>query len=1790
MLRTNKSTCTASRPLITVGFVLAGLLPSSLLAQGGSVWLGNSTSDVPAGMVLSNVEPPEPPPGAPGPYSASCINGHHRAGPLHSVYLFSGEVYQEATDLRIPGRGMDFVWARKYRSKDGPESAMGKGWDFSYNIHIQARSQNILLHDGNTRRDLFRKQPDGTYQRDGFFLIGEKNQDGSYTFTFQNKGTWNFHPLDGSPLAGRIQSIRDRNGNTISFAYEPLTGRLMVVTDTLDRDTTLAYDSNGFIQKVTDFTGREVRYTHYLNGDTGGSAGDLASVRSPTVVGTPNGNDFPNGKTTTYTYSQGFANPRLNHNLLTITDPLGQVWLKNVYAATTNPAALLFDRLETQTWGNPGDDIAVHYKLFSGGPEAEYLAVTNDRVGNVHHYRFDRNNCLVAVRQFTGRADPDLPTTLTTNLPTGKLRVTDPDWFDTKFAWNKDLLCTNQTLPSGSSTEFVYEREQNPSASRLTLGNLRERRRLPGSLGGNQPELVELFEYGADSGNCCGADFVTRYTDPSGVVTLHEYDPNGNRTRTIYPIAGAEEWDYNAHGQVTQHRHVPTSTSHVRTDVYSYYDASALHQEGWLSQIVRDQGHLDLTSTFAYDIYGNRTQSTDALGAERQVIYNQLNQPVSILTREATQGTQDRGESLMWYDAKNRLFRTDEKWEGEHTTTPKWVSTLTDYDVLGHVTRQSVEEAGTELTAQEYEYDANGSLILHRRPPAVSGLDLACVDEHEPDERLLPFRVTRAPGTVEQTVNESSYDLNGAPAHQVVTSPQNTWSDKHRSYDGYGRLIQNLDSLTGTVVQTSYDANNNVTTQTTSGQLIVDGDTSDTVQLDSRFFTYDALNRKVQATRAHFELASQVAVDDGAITNTTTWSSLGLVQSRTDDKGGVTQYEYDTALRRVARTDPAGNREEVVLDENSRPIERRVISISSITPVPEIRVYQYEYDGRGRKIAWTDPLGAQRHWAYNSRSQETSSIDKRGNTSENFHDALGRLVRTEQVLTASGDGNGPEVGRIVREFAYDVAGRLESTTDANGNVTSYAYDASDNRTCATRQDSTFDCWVYDGPVVTQKMDANGTQINYIHSSGLLASRLVQPGPGVLGTDEMFEWNGLKHLARGYDNDSHLAFEHDSLGNAILESLTINPGPGEVIGVTVASAVGLDDLNQLLYPGGRSLQYESTQTSAGHQVQRIIETGFVSGGGSQEHATFSYLGGRLEQRQVTLDLQSGATLRSDYLFDQRGWLDTEVHEFGSGGGNTVAMYDHSFDDGGNHINILDLLLNRAHSKEFDSADRLVHSAAQRFGGLDEIHDYVLDFQGNRQQVVGAPGAGLYVMDSSIPPGDFQVNQYTATPWDNRTYDENGNLVSRSNIFGPPLTNTFDQANRAVVLDINAGTFKTLRYDVLGRVIEEVTTQAGVPEPELVRFFYYGKRLIEERRGATAPPQTVTWVWPDFTGGQGPVSMRDVTGQDFALASSPKIGVVAAVSSTGQVVERYEYRDFGQPLDAATSQELTDSLIGNRFFFRGQQHDLAAEAIVADGIRIEPSVGRSLSGKGLAAGPRVSRGIDVVDVVMQRELVGSNPNGVIDIDGYIPSITTMRAGSKGGSTASWFGTQDFVDSKSIIIEDDLQIPLGLSGGVDQGGSLKQSSPSGSISDWIDGGMHDDFTDSSDSWRTSGSGANGADIQASLWHGIYGGYTLYSVWKVAMDDCMASIQSRLESLVAQSQCEAERMCYGEWAAQQAFLCLMPIIGSPSVLYSNPGGAYGLPNHPHRCEHCCLGGGGGTAPDEPDEPQDPDEPGPNV
>ncbi|MEO1130080.1 MAG: DUF6531 domain-containing protein [Planctomycetota bacterium] len=505
--------------------------------------------------------PSETPPAAPGPGACAegCLDAHEVLDPVH---LFSGEFFHDAVDLAVPGRGMDFVWARKYKSRQPNDSAQGIGWDFSYNISLQFHPRGFELSNGWGRKTVYEPSSPNTFRAAEYFRELIQNP-GSFTLVFPNTGTWEFNGFNGDPFDGKIQAIVDRNGNQMQFIYDPGTGDLTQIIDTLNRPYFINYNVDGFIQSVTDYTGRQVTYDYYNIGDPDGDFGDLKSVTSPAVVGTPTNNDFPAGKTTTYTYSTGFAQPELNHNLLTITDAKGQTSLINEYAPTVNPSDFEFDRIVRQTWGDPGDVFDVVYVPQIPDPLNEFAvvkAIVNDREGHVTELYFDDFERYVLEQQYTGIANPNLPTDDVVNRPGPSLRPSDPLFYETRRRYNQDSLTVEIINPDQSIEVRTYDVY---NIDRRGQGNMIEKAHIAGPLGGDQPVIIETYEYDVGFGGCCGTNFVTRKVDGRGNVTTHQYDPNGNRLQTVHPVPTiVEEWEYNPFGQCTAWIHPDNGSGH----------------------------------------------------------------------------------------------------------------------------------------------------------------------------------------------------------------------------------------------------------------------------------------------------------------------------------------------------------------------------------------------------------------------------------------------------------------------------------------------------------------------------------------------------------------------------------------------------------------------------------------------------------------------------------------------------------------------------------------------------------------------------------------------------------------------------------------------------------------------------------------------------------------------------------------------------------------------------------------------------------------------------------------------------------------------------------------------------------------------------------------------------------------------------------------------------------------------------------------------------------------------------
>ena len=111
-----------------------------------------------------------------------------------------------------------------------------------------------------------------------------------------------YDPAGLLPITGPSDYFVNQTVGVIAREY-----RLTRVSDQAGRHVDFNYDTSGRLGSIT-WEGRTVSYTY-------SAAGDLETVTTPATT------QLPNGTTTRYSYAR--------HNLETITDPLGQVYLVN---------------------------------------------------------------------------------------------------------------------------------------------------------------------------------------------------------------------------------------------------------------------------------------------------------------------------------------------------------------------------------------------------------------------------------------------------------------------------------------------------------------------------------------------------------------------------------------------------------------------------------------------------------------------------------------------------------------------------------------------------------------------------------------------------------------------------------------------------------------------------------------------------------------------------------------------------------------------------------------------------------------------------------------------------------------------------------------------------------------------------------------------------------------------------------------------------------------------------------------------------------------------------------------------------------------------------------------------------------------------------------------------------------------------------------------------------------------------------------------------------------------------
>ncbi|MBI4583456.1 MAG: Ig-like domain-containing protein [Planctomycetes bacterium] len=1081
------------------------------------------------------------------------------------VNPFTGEMVMDESDLAIPGRGLNFAFVRTYRSQIEFNGPLGHGWDHNLNDRLTEVTfqsglagtgglsiGDVIRHDGSGRTDVFKSgssgyvSPKGNFEvlrKAGLDFVLEEPDGTKHTYARAARARFQF----------RLAKTQDRYGNAMEFLYN-FSDQLFEVRDSMGRKIGFSYSPKGKLVQILDFIGRTIDYVYDCDDN-------LVAVTGPKAPP-----EFPDGKTTRYAYTAGFQEfnrrgerlptARLNHNLLTVTDPKGQTYLTLDYYPTLDHRNLEFDRIFHQRLGCDQDPVnggpvggtfEFSYQGTAGGgaqPPHCTLATTRNRSGHVtrRHYNALGNLEMLVVE--TARLGP------LTSL----------------MSYDNDGLLLSSITPRGMETVNEYS----PGASRLRQADLRKVTVTPAPAAappGQSPPPPQPPRPTEIQPGPFGVPLSIK--DPKNITTSYDVDPRGNIRRIFHPLGVTEQFGHLSSGQIDQHVAVDGTvtqfTYHPAPDGGPGYLRSMLvHPDlGGPNAIAAGAVPYSIPTTFGYDLVGNVTSNVDPRGKPTNRVVNALNQ--------ITSETDPRGTISYTYDANDNV---------ETIQDLGGLSYLNEYNCLDLLVRVT-ETSGPLTRAIEYGFDPSENPKIVRE-----ALGHRRIVEYE--ERGLAERVSTegGPNPVTGIVSEHEYDEDGnlvrlADAEgKAVRYTYNGFNELESVTDPNGNRTEFAYEIRGLVEkERSLDANGNLLREVRS--------------------SHDDLGRLVKVVEPILDIAGNPTGQED-VTTTEYEPGTNHLSKIKDGLGRSTDVEYDGLDRLVFRRDPAGNEEATIYDG----LDPRVTIRRDREPDGSMTVTKAStrFDTLGRPQESKTEGGGEtrttRYLQYDVRDNIRLIETVGGETIESIYDGFDRLTLTRK-------------GREVIEHTYDLEDRVIGRHDGRGKGIVLDYDGRDRLRTVTYEDGSTEQFSYNvDDTLFQVTDRAGNVLTHTYDDGNrhLSVAVIRQA-GFEATDlRTFSYDGLDRITQAVDQapsgSRTVKFGYDSRG------LALEAHFGSRILKAVYDKIG--DRIQLTHPGARAgspameLKLTPDSLSRMKRVEHLLEPG-------RQFANFEFSGPNLVAR-------------------------------------------------------------------------------------------------------------------------------------------------------------------------------------------------------------------------------------------------------------------------------------------------------------------------------------------------------------------------------------------------------------------------------------------------------------------------------------------------------------------------------------------------------------------------------------------------
>jgi RHS repeat-associated protein len=1521
----------------------------------------------------------------------------------------TGAFSHTETDIQIPGRSLDFVFTRVHNSNFVHfDSPLGYAWWSPYFQRLY-RTEQETLFPGTEPHILLYKSGEG---RNDTYLFDEQTQqwlapghihkdvvfdeqNSQIILVGDNETKYFFHDFTHPSAKGRLAAIEDRFGNRISLVYDETLrspdGDVLIlkIIDTYQREIVFEHNIDGFIKSITDFKGRRWDYRYYpeefqdpyggepYGGSEFGSLRDLSVVLYPEVVGNEYQHDYSeqNRKKRRYRYDKAHPHKMARHAVTEIQDENGKWYLKNTYSQVADSNDFLFGRVLAQDYGK--GSFKLHYEpnptsLPSGAENAVLLFIENDRRGLVSETYYTATGNAVLERHYTGFA-PDLtaPTTPSSNRPTGKLRSSDPEFFETRHEFNADGLPTQTINPDGDRSVTEYNTSATKRHGQNNATSVGKR-----TSSNSDPALVSTFTYEPLFQK------VKTSTDPKGNTTTYFFDyeeaslgdlngdsgtgsSKGLIVRTEYPDvtegiaanqAGGsqkafEQIQYNAFGQVTKQ-----IDAEGKVVAYQYYPSndpdgdgvvvagnSDASEGGYLESIVVDPSGLALTTSYKYDLVGNTIEQTDAKGEVFQFIYNDSDQMVKSISPVLSTFEADGGatyETITFYDANGNIDKTWVELENSFEDSdanvsgfesPNHFETQFTYDKLDNLVsmKQEVinhpEMAGSHTTL--YFYDNSDNLVRTAYSDSASAEE----DKIVYDERNLVFKKIIGSSGAEPTIIRYNYTKNGKLAKKIYPLP------KHHEiyeYDDYDRL-ESIKNAIGSKVTYQYDNNSNVTETSLRGEQFPTGPS---ILLTKTQVSYDERDRSYLSKFFHRDLALNQPL--GVLIDKVGYNRNNLVFRTVNSNTHATNLTYDSADRLTQVQDALGNQTQSYYDQNSNLITKVSREKDQSGTLIGTYTQTLRYDELNRLRETEDDLDNVTYFNLDSRGLTTLKMDAEAHIHRMRYDGLGREF--SKLMDAQ---NGPiQHGKVydnrsrliksidgdnfVTEYFYDHQGRLTRKINAQQKMKDYFYDEESNLVRLVREN---------GDIIDNSYDKLNRLVNIQYKN---SAEQVQ-------IEDAFAYDGLNQQlslqtrisSPGVNAGSQISFEKDNRGLSLSTTQEIyHPIQGVYLPAKTFRATYNNVGNPVsaTYPGGRTLSFSGYNKI--ELLGQLKTNGYDNAfAGQQDLAQYEYHGyGRLFNKTT------GNNYRIEATYDPIKRISALNHRKLQTNQVTVGFTQ---------------TYNKVHSVR-------AQTYLDQQNGVQDARVYELDaYQRATGFIKNLPTS--LVNQALTNFSSVQVSQ--GRDHQNITYDHRNN-INQIQLEGSTVAFTNNEMSETSAI---SGKRSNITYDDLGRTTSyleggnsyqlfwnprdqlvsvvkngaELARYEYYPSPSPMRSlklypdgrgesFYGTGSFIQELydldiSGTQSPTPSKEWI---YEGLDNPLVLFTNKDQDsftgalggreaYFYHSNPRGDVYALSNANGDIIERYDYTLFGEV-------EITDALYNpiplettaNPFFFGGAYRDL------------------------------------------------------------------------------------------------------------------------------------------------------------------------------------------------------------------------------------------------------------------------------